>query len=367
MNPIRKAADFFFIIYKDDSIEEKGRKVAFYITFAVWICLCAGMIFLPEKTEKKDFEEIRITLAPEEKKLQEFEKPSSFAEKSQTASEKVPLQSSAKEPAKVSPEKENVLQEKIMQTAQKPSKPAPSAVQKTEKPAEPARKYTISKPRTYAKSTEQLLSEQLASAKSEKQWNDEAFSDGENTVTSKTASVSSDNVKKLTSEESFRGEAASAAEESSQVMAESSTARTGSDSSSDSVKNSLETIGQIKPVSYSGSANGIATASHVQSANGTSGVSMLMQNGKMRRLLEPSKPVIVISEENAHLIQNSYNLQIKFKVLPGGNVLLSGIVFSATGLPAPVQAEIKEQISKWRFEQDTSEGTAVFDFSIVRK
>ena len=52
MNPIRKAADFFFIIYKDDSIEEKGRKVAFYITFAVWICLCAGMIFLPEKTEK---------------------------------------------------------------------------------------------------------------------------------------------------------------------------------------------------------------------------------------------------------------------------------------------------------------------------
>ena len=286
--------------------------------------------------------------------MQELKKVSSLSEKPQKSFENEPLPSSA---------------EKTEQAVQQPSKPAPAAAQKIEKPAEPVRKYTVSKPRSYAKSTEQLLAEQLASAKSEKQWNDEAFSEGENTVSSEMIPASAENVKKLSSEEAFSGEAASAGKEFSQTFSESSTSRTVSDagSSSGSVKKSLETIGQTKPVAYTGSANGISTASHVQSSGSASGISMQMQDGKMRRLLEPSKPVIVISEENAHLINNSYNLQIKFKVLPGGNVLLSGIVFSATGLPSPVQAEIKEQISKWRFEPSSSEDAAVFDFSIIKK
>ena len=115
--------------------------------------------------------------------------------------------------------------------------------------------------------------------------------------------------------------------------------------------------------------NGVSSSAKVNvEKKGDGSVAVSMTDGSSRILLDPKKPVIFISDENAALIDSSRTVTVSFKVLAGGNVPLSGIVISPSSLlPIQIQSEIRKQISQWRFKPASSDGQARFEYSIIKK
>jgi hypothetical protein len=95
---------------------------------------------------------------------------------------------------------------------------------------------------------------------------------------------------------------------------------------------------------------------------------MNLVGGGSRRLLEPKEPVIVISEKNQSLIMGTIEVVITFEITPEGLVLPSSIKISPESLVhGQVQAEIKSQIEKWRFQVAQGSGQVRFKCNIIKK
>lgn len=104
------------------------------------------------------------------------------------------------------------------------------------------------------------------------------------------------------------------------------------------------------------------------SLSSTIGTDMNLVGGGSRRLLEPKEPVIVISEKNQSLIIGSIEVTITFGITPEGLVLPSSIKITPESLVhGEVQAEIKSQIEKWRFQVAQSSGQVRFKYNIIKK
>ena len=100
----------------------------------------------------------------------------------------------------------------------------------------------------------------------------------------------------------------------------------------------------------------------------TIGTAMNLLGGGSRRLLEPKEPVIVISEKNQSLIMGTIEVSITFEITPEGLVLPSSIKISPESLVhGQVQAEIKSQIEKWRFQVAQGSGQVRFKCNIIKK
>lgn len=362
MTSARSFFDYFFIIYEDDSVAEKGRKLSLRYTFVFWLVFTVFSIFVvSSKPKENEYKEIKITLSsPEPEKLQAQELSETAAvEKALSSAQAV--QSVKKEPA---------VPAQKPQAAQPPQSAKPA---QAPKPVKPQRQYTIANPQTYGKTTEQLMAEQFAAGKPDSknpEWNDSAFNESSKTVTSAAEYPDKPQAKAISDSQALQGTSATGQEKSEEAVASNSNSRgSGTNAGSEDVQKKLGNIGKAESVAYSGDASGdVVSTSRINSYNSSSGLSLEMEGGRFRRLIEPEKPVINISEENAKLIETSIpNLKIRFKVLTDGTVLLSGIQIPSSSLPQAIQAEIKEQIAKWRFEPDPSESTAVFDFSIIKK
>ncbi|QTQ13429.1 hypothetical protein HRQ91_02580 [Treponema parvum] len=365
MNFVRRLADHIFIIHKDDDVNTKGRKLAFSATACIWIVLCVLSVSVHFKPSVPEYKEIRITLT-------EPQNLKTLAKLATPSAEPRSYSAQTSQPAQKESTRETSPEVSPVQTSPASKTPSPSS-----QPARQAPKYTLSKP-TYAKSNEELLAEQLSSRKKTEssEWNDSVFNDGANTVVS--GSAGTVRQKRIADSDAVRGSsgsAASSASEPASGVSSSSDSRFSQENLnvSGSVKESLSGIGAIRPRSFSSSGNSVTStallgaASYSSSDGGASGISIAMTDGSVRRLLEPKEPVIRISNKNAESIETSVELKIKFRILPNGNVLLSGITMPSSSLSPAVQTEIKEQIVKWRFAQSSSESTAVFDLTIVKK
>lgn len=366
MNPIRQFADYLFIIYEDDFPDEKSRKIGFSFTALFCIVFAVLSFFIVIKPKEPEYKEIKISLAsPDPEKLQAQDAAKTAAVENSLSTAQA-VQTVKKEP------------EQPAQKSQPAQPPQSAKTAQSVKPAKPQRQYTPTKQQKFFKSTEELMAEQFNSGKagnknSEWKEEEEVFNKSANTVSTTPESSAITKNKQLSDSESTigtAGTASGAGSETPETSVSSSTSRgSGTEGITDGVKQSLENIGSAKPVPYSGASSGnIATTSVINSyVSESSGLSIQMEGGRFRRLLEPERPVINISEENAKLIETSFNLKIRFKVLSDGSVLLSGIQIPSSSLPQSVQLEIKRQIATWRFALDPSESTAVFDFSIIKK
>ena len=95
---------------------------------------------------------------------------------------------------------------------------------------------------------------------------------------------------------------------------------------------------------------------------------MDLVGGGSRRLLEPQEPVIVISPQNQARIMGDTEVTITFEITPEGLVLPSSIKITPESLiPGQVQAEIKNQIEKWRFQVAKGSGQVRFKYNIIKK
>ena len=82
-------------------------------------------------------------------------------------------------------------------------------------------------------------------------------------------------------------------------------------------------------------------------------------------MIYPSEPSIVISESLENKVSRSQTVKISFVVKSDGSVDSKTIKIEPIGSLVPeIEAEIKEQISLWRFESGKSDGQATFNYSI---
>lgn len=366
---------------KDSSPQNTSEKLGLIGTAALWFLILIVMAFIKPAEKKPKYKEVQIVLSstPVEKHSEEAPAPAAPAPAPSSANEAM-----AEAPAESAPAP---IVEAPAVTAAKPvekavEKPAAKPVEKkaaskpVEKPAEtkPAAKTEPVKQNTAAvkkiepvalsKSVEELMAEQFANKKSKNAADYDPFAQFEDEEFETTEAV----VKTVANNTpAFSGSAATSAETSNQpVKSASTTAKNVNKTASSSTSSAL---GKISNTKFLGTASSsVDTEATVQTtASGNGKVAMAMDNGSSRILLEPAKPIINLSEAAAATIDGSRKVSIKFTVTESGNVPRGEITIEPESILAEiVRKEIRDQISKWRFESADYISRATFEYKIVK-
>ena len=395
----------FVETHTDDRTQANALKTAVVGTGILWLILVVLMSVCPGFRKPERYKTISIMLEPVSESISEkSEKLNPAAEKIENANAKeaaapaniekaVEKQS---EPAK--PVQKPAEQIKKQETSKKAHNPAAKTVEKPAKSAEPVKPAeskpenskaapakTVEQPKAapkvpettaapapkkakikYKKSLDELMEEQMGASAKQKAFDDSMFDDVVAETNTSSQSVSK-NVNRMDSSSALSGSAAVAADSTSGSV--SATAdRAEKPSSASSATSAM--LSKISAAQYSTTiGNGLSSKSDVKVAQSTDGkLAIELSDGSARVLLEPLKPVIIISEENGKRIDSSRQVVISFRILAAGNVPFSGITITpSSALPEEIQSEIKDQVSTWRFAPASSDGQAKFEYSIIKR
>ena len=228
---------------------------------------------------------------------------------------------------------------------------------KSSNPSSAAKKSeSSSKTYTYKKSLEELMEEQFASSVSnDSEWKEDftedAFDDFEQ-------NFSSENALQGTAGTLGTSSSVKSVSENAQVSSQTVSETTGA------------MLSQISRATYSSDiSSSVKTSQSIFAKKTSSGeVSLKLNDGSVRVLLDPKEPSIKISQEASQTIDSSRNVVIQFKILPDGSVPRNGISFiPGSALTDAVKREVENQVSKWIFAKASSEGFAKFEYNIIRK
>lgn len=395
----------FVETHTDDKTQANALKTAVVGTGILWLILVVLMSVCPGFRKPERYKTISIMLEPVSESISEkSEKLNPAAEKIENPNAKeaaapanikkaVEKQS---EPAK--PVQKPAEQIKKQETAKKADNPAAKTVEKPAKSAEPVKPAeskqenskaapakTVEQPKAapkvpettaapapkkakikYKKSLDELMEEQMGASAKQKAFDESMFDDVVAETNTSSQSVSK-NVNRMNNSSALSGSAAVAADSTSGSV--SATAdRAEKPSSASSATSAM--LSKISAAQYSTTiGNGLSSKSDVKVAQSTDGkLAIELSDGSARVLLEPLKPVIIISEENGKRIDSSRQVVISFRILAAGNVPFSGITITpSSALPEEIQSEIKDQVSTWRFAPASSDGQAKFEYSIIKR
>lgn len=352
---------------QDSSPQNTSNILALIGTALLWLTFLICAFFIKPSVKKPKYKEVHIVLSstPVKEKVKESSAPAQAASEPLSASSETPV-------APANEESTFPVQKSSAPAKTEPAKTQDSKPSKTQltKPVE--KKVAAPSPAptepTIYKSVEELMAEQMATKKSSSSDYDPwaAMEDDFEENTNETSSNQNTIVNNTTP--AFEGTAA-------QTVAKDET-ETSSSSSSSTEKKQIASSGTIKALSsiksqtYAGgnAANGIEAETNVKTTNSGSGkVEMVMSNGSSRALLEPSKPVINLSDAASMTIDGSRKVVIQFRVVESGNVPRAEILITpASILSELVRNEIIDQVSKWRFEAADDSATAEFEYKIVK-
>lgn len=395
----------FVETHTDDKTQANALKTAVVGTGILWLILVVLMSVCPGFRKPERYKTISIMLEPVSESISEkSEKLNPAAEKIENANAKEAAAPAnikkalekQSEPAK--PVQKPAEQIKKQETAKKAHNPAAKTVEKPAKSAEPVKPAeskpenskaapakTVEQPKAapkvpetttapapkkakikYKKSLDELMEEQMGASAKQKAFDDSMFDDVVAETNTSSQSVSK-NVNRMDNSSALSGSAAVAADSTSGSV--SATAdRAEKPSSASSATSAM--LSKISAAQYSTTiGNGLSSKSDVKVAQSTDGkLAIELSDGSARVLLEPLKPVIIISEENGKRIDSSRQVVISFRILAAGNVPFSGITITpSSALPEEIQSEIKDQVSTWRFAPASSDGQAKFEYSIIKR
>ena len=387
---------------QDSSPQHTSNILALIGTLTFWLFFLICMIFIKPKPQKPKFKEIQIVLSqdfttqkttPTKEDKSENQKESSKMQETQKNEEIVqPVQnevpqietSQVTETVTKAPETKNAVpnktEPKTVQKTQAESKPAeqkapentkPKTAPITEsKPVQKTESVQNAEPVEYAKSVEELMAEQMNSKKKTNDFNWDMFEDDMNEDNQDNVYTQFQNNSVETQKSTFSGEAGVAAEQNVSSI-KSETVQKEKNASTQKTSNSTaNALAKISNTSFKGKVeNGIIGQTEVQTETNQDGhVKLKMSNGDTRALLEPTQPVINLSQNAASTIDGSRTVKIRFKVVESGNVPQNEIqITPASILTEIVKSEIIEQISRWRFEAANYIAFAEFDYKIVKQ
>lgn len=387
---------------QDSSPQHTSNILALIGTLTFWLFFLICMIFIKQKPQKPKFKEIQIVLSQDfttqkttptkEDKSENQKEPSKMQETQKTEEIVQPVQnevpqietSQVTETVTKAPETKNAVpnktEPKTVQKTQAESKPEkqkapentkPKTAPITEsKPVQKTESVQNAEPVEYAKSVEELMAEQMNSKKKTNDFNWDMFEDDMNEDNQDNVYTQFQNNSVETQKSTFSGEAGVAAEQNVSSI-KSETVQKEKNASTQKTSNSTaNALAKISNTSFKGKVeNGIIGQTEVQTeTNQDVHVKLKMSNGNTRALLEPTQPVINLSQNAASTIDGSRTVKIRFKVVESGNVPQNEIqITPASILTEIVKSEIIEQISKWRFEAADYIAFAEFDYKIVKQ
>lgn len=387
---------------QDSSPQHTSNILALIGTLTFWLFFLICMIFIKPKPQKPKFKEIQIVLSQDfttqktsptkEDKSENQKEPSKMQETQKTEEIVKPVQnevpqietSQVTETVTKAPETKNEVpnktEPKTVQKTQAESKPAeqkapentkPKTAPITEsKPVQKTESVQNAEPVEYAKSVEELMAEQMNSKKKTNDFNWDMFEDDMNEDNQDNVYTQFQNNSVETQKSTFSGEAGVAAEQNVSSI-KSETVQKEKNASTQKTSNSTaNALAKISNTSFKGKVeNGIIGQTEVQTETNQDGhVKLKMSNGNTRALLEPTQPVINLSQNAASTIDGSRTVKIRFKVVESGNVPQNEIqITPASILTEIVKSEIIEQISRWRFEAANYIAFAEFDYKIVKQ
>ena len=343
-----------------------------------WFLLLICALLIKPVQKKPKYKEVQIVLSSTPKKEKSAENPAPAASSSsvsestpQTVAEKPaePVQKSAETPVQkpAEPVLKKTVETPVKKQAEASSKKQAQAPAK--KPAQSVKEPVKEEP-VYAKTFEQQWAEQMATKKSSSSDYDPwaAMEDDFEENTNETSSNQNTIVNNTTP--AFEGTAAQTVAKDESETSSSSSSSSSTEKKQTASSGTIKALSSIKSQTYAGgnAANGIEAETNVKTTNSGSGkVEMVMSNGSSRALLEPSKPVINLSDAASMTIDGSRKVVIKFRVVESGNVPRAEIsITPASILSELVRNEIKDQVSKWRFEAADDSATAEFEYKIVK-
>ena len=387
---------------QDSSPQHTSNILALTGTLAFWLIFFIFMIVIKPKPQKPKFKEIQIVLpqnfstqkntAKKEEKSENQKEPSKMQEAQKNEVIEKPVQNEVPqnqtpqvtETVTKAPETKNAVpnktEPKTVQKTQAESKPAeqkapentkPKTAPITEsKPVQKTESVQNAEPVEYAKSVEELMAEQMNSKKKTNDFNWDMFEDDMNEDNQDNVYTQFQNNSVKTQKSTFSGEAGVAAEQNVSSI-KSETVQKEKNASTQKTSNSTaNALAKISNTSFKGKVeNGIIGQTEVQTETNQDGhVKLKMSNGDTRALLEPTQPVINLSQNAASTIDGSRTVKIRFKVVESGNVPQNEIqITPASILTEIVKSEIIEQISRWRFEAADYIAFAEFDYKIVKQ
>ena len=387
---------------QDSSPQHTSNILALIGTLTFWLFFLICMIFIKQKPQKPKFKEIQIVLSqdfttqkttPTKEDKSENQKESSKMQETQKTEEIVkPVQnevpqietSQVTETVTKAPETKNAVpnktEPKTVQKTQAESKPAeqkapentkPKTAPITEsKPVQKTESVQNAEPVEYAKSVEELMAEQMNSKKKTNDFNWDMFEDDMNEDNQDNVYTQFQNNSVETQKSTFSGEAGVAAEQNVSSIKSETVQKEKNASTQKTSSSTANALAKISNTSFKGKVeNGIIGQTEVQTETNQDGhVKLKMSNGNTRALLEPTQPVINLSQNAASTIDGSRTVKIRFKVVESGNVPQNEIqITPASILTEIVKSEIIEQISKWRFEAADYIAFAEFDYKIVKQ
>lgn len=387
---------------QDSSPQHTSNILALIGTLTFWLFFLICMIFIKQKPQKPKFKEIQIVLSQDfttqkttptkEDKSENQKEPSKMQETQKTEEIVKPVQnevpqietSQVTETVTKAPETKNAVpnktEPKTVQKTQAESKPAeqkapenttPKTAPITEsKPVQKTESVQNVEPVEYAKSVEELMAEQMNSKKKTNDFNWDMFEDDMNEDNQDNVYTQFQNNSVETQKSTFSGEAGVAAEQNVSSIKSETVQKEKNASTQKTSSSTANALAKISNTSFKGKVeNGIIGQTEVQTETNQDGhVKLKMSNGDTRALLEPTQPVINLSQNAASTIDGSRTVKIRFKVVESGNVPQNEIqITPASILTEIVKSEIIEQISKWRFEAADYVAFAEFDYKIVKQ
>lgn len=352
---------------QDSSPQNTSNILALIGTALLWLTFLICAIFIKPSVKKPKYKEVQIVLSSTsvKEKVKESSAPAQAASEPLPASSETPVAPANEE--STLPVQKSSAPAKTESAKTQDSKPSKTQLTKPVEKKVAAPSPAPTEPTIY-KSVEELMAEQMATKKSSSSDYDPwaAMEDDFKENTNETSNTQNTIVNNTTP--AFEGTAAQtvAKDESETSSSSSSSTEKKQTASSGTIK----ALSSIKSQTYAGgnAANGIEAETNVKTTNSGSGkVEMVMSNGSSRALLEPSKPVINLSDAASMTIDGSRKVVIQFRVVESGNVPRAEILITPESILSElVRNEIKDQVSKWRFEAADDPATAEFEYKIVK-
>lgn len=350
-----------------DDTQRRAVRISIILTGLLWFALLGVLGFAPGFQKKEKYKTVRINLQ------QPVENP--VLEKHGVAEpEPAPAPKSLEAPKQ--PSVASAPNQGAPKASVKPeSKPAQAPKQAPKNQTAPAKTPSTQKTDSsyakakikYGKSVDDQLEELNDKMAGKATDFDAAFSD-DNSVVNESVAKTTGN-KAVSGGNALSGSAATASNSQNSPVQAKQEASSTNKAASTSTQYQLSEIADTNYSDELLEGTGVSATSKVKTAQNADGkVSMYMTDGTARILLDPRKPVIMISEENAGLITGSHTVRILFKVHAAGDVPMYSIKITPESvLPQEVRSEIAEQIAKWRFSSAESDGQAQFEYSIIKR
>ena len=363
-------------------VQQKPMVAGLVGTILVWILIflffyISALFFAP-----KPYKTIKIRLDAPQKVENEKLKTENSVQKAQANPTKGDVSSTALTETRSNPVSQDLPAAPSLPTPslQSPSKNKPAASKAASqskatsgKPeaTKPAPTKTVEKPKMVEqqlqKSMEELIVEQQSKKSAKKEFDWSQFDEMEgNSSSSNSSAIEKNTPQASVNPNVFSGSAASSDSQSTATSAASSNNRSSANQST-SAATSSALAGVVSANRYSSSSGNVSSTVSANTGSSSDGkVSLEMSDGKTRILLEPSEPKIELSREAAALIDSTKRLTVSFTVMASGNVPVTSVKISPDILPSLVSNEIREEISRWRFQAASYDGIARFEYTIQK-